>query len=445
MDGKYGEPRSMMRTKTIARELALAVYKDAKDAIFKAKNFSKSPKMGIIDDPISIVEAWHLPSTEDSNDGRHFIGTDKGTILDEEWTWPRFPIYPFRFKDRPFGWYGVGIPEDIESQQKEVDYWNERIQQILNLATIRVWLERGSKINKEDLTNDPMPIGEYTGQPPAFTQDPGPPPDLFMERDRKKASAYEQIGLSQLFSASKKPAGISSGAGLREMKDTESERFQDVGQNWDDFWVFDVAYHGILDAAEDLARENKDFEIPIQMSGKMTSLKWKDISIDRKKLLVQPWPVSLLPRDPSGRIERVQELMGMFPQAAMALARFIDNPDVDAAISLVSAPMDAILSDMEAIEEGKEVTPEPFIDLAMAKMIGLSSYLKARNAGAPEEILDVYRYYLQCCHEMLQPAAPMGMEAPAAGPGMPAGAMPPEMQAMTGGGPPPGLIPPGVM
>jgi hypothetical protein len=118
-------------------------------------------------------------------------------------------------------------------------------------------------------------------------------------------------------------------------------------------------------------------------------------------------------------------------------ARYLDHPDVTDAVSLVTAPVDAILADIEQLQEGRAVTPEPFLDLQTAKMLALSSYLRARNQGASEVVMRAHRDYLLDVESILQEQAEQIAAAQAGAPG--AAGMPPA-------GPPGGAgLPPEIM
>ena len=49
------------------------------------------------DDNMVCVEAWHLPSGRDADDGRHVICVDNKTLVDEEWEFDKFPFIFLRW------------------------------------------------------------------------------------------------------------------------------------------------------------------------------------------------------------------------------------------------------------------------------------------------------------------------------------------------------------
>lgn len=186
--------------------------------------------------------------------------------------------------------------------------------------------------------------------------------------------------------------------------------------------------------------------------------------------MTKTWPTSLLPKTPAGRLERVGQLLQIVPAMAPLAADLLDFPDVDQAMSLISAPVRAIRADLERLSQGEHVDPEPFIDLKLALNMALDAYLRARNGGAPESVLECFREYMVDVKNMIaesqkappNPTAVMGLQGAPAGlpgsgistlpPGGPAGGLmpmpqnagsplippPPMVQAMMGGAPMPG-------
>lgn len=444
LDGKYGKPKSLMQIQTMSRDVLRAMFPKKTFEVENA-NLIRQTVSGVyaaIDEPVHVIEAWHLPTHEDAGDGLHVISSSAGILEQSEWKQPFFPIVTWRWKTRCIGWRGMGIIEDLGRLQDGLDWIDMKIKKILNIATVRAFAQRNSKINVEELTGEEFSIAYYDGTPPAITPDPSPPEALLMEREKIKASMYEQSGISQLLASSKKPAGLSSGEALREYKDTESERFQDVGQNWEDFWT-EIAERCCWAAGE--MGSGYMVQASAQDGRGMLNTKWSDVRMDRNEYQIQILPASTLPRDMAGRKDIIADMIQMFPGAAPLFAKLMANADTDAAISIVSAAVDAILMDIEKLDAGEVVTPEPFIDLQSAKTLVLASYLKARNNNAPEEVLAGYRQYLLQVDAVLKQTAMAAAGTGTAmgsqmlmGTGIPQG----QPGAMPGGpGMPPGIPP----
>lgn len=448
MDGKYRKPRSMFQIKTVSRDLVKKQWPKTSDLVIKNAGHVR-PNMQVhqsIDDPVTVIEGWHLPSTPGNKDGRHIMGLTsgllrdpKGKAMDRPWLRERFPFAEWRWKLNTFGWHAMGIGEDILPQQRELDYMNKKIQKLIWLMTIRLAIEKGSGIDEEEMDNSEYPSFYYVGKPPVEIRSMPIPDSMWAERERIIDSAFNQLGMSRLTAQSQLPRGLTAAVAQREYKDTESERFQDVAQNWDSFHM-DIAEIN-LDVAEEMAEMDdvKGLEVNVPTGSNTQVVKWSEFKQDKRSdYQIEPWPAALLPIEPHGRVERINELIGMFPQAAPLLARAINHPDVEAAMSLVTASVDAILLDVDLLNEGKYRPPEPFLDLAVAKVVVLSSYQRAVSQNAPDKITTAHREYLLSLHNLMkeQQLEQMKMQAQAqmqAAGGMP-GAMPGEQPPPDAGG-----------
>ena len=70
------------------------------------------------------------------------------------------------------------------------------------------------------------------------------------------------------------------------------------------------------------------------------------------------------------------------------------HPDLDRVLSLYTQGMESIERDIEAIEDGDTVSPEPFGNLLLMTRVGQMAYLRDRDLGAPEDILEGIRQYV---------------------------------------------------
>jgi hypothetical protein len=401
IDGKYGKPRSIFRVKTVARSVAQARWPKsgavARDATMWFARDGATDAVKSIEDPITVVDSIHLPSGPDASDGMRIVTTDKGELARMDYDRERFPYAEWRWKWKTLGFAGMGLAEDVMPQQNELDNLDMKIQRMLWSMAIRAWLPIGAEVLTDQITNDPdMPVAFYKGgQRPDFNSDPGPGQELFLERERVKASAFEQTGISQMSATANTQPGVESGAAQRELKKTQHERFLNVEQDWDVFLAVDLPER-CLDAGEDLAAMlDDDFVVRTPSGDSAETVKWSEIKGDkREEFQIQPWPAALLPREPAGRVAAIEELIGVYPAAAPLLAAELKFADVDSAMSLVSAPVEAILADIDLMRDGKRAPLEPFIDFETAKRLVMASYLKARNNNAPEAVLAEHRSYL---------------------------------------------------
>jgi len=403
-DARHGKPRTLFQHMIVAREVLAERYGATTPAVVLAaltsRTMTDTDPASVID-PVSVIEAWHLPSGPKAEDGRHVICTQAGEpLLDEPWKRERLPFAVWRWSTQPLGWDGVPTVDELLPYQEMHDYLSSRIDIMVEQCKTHVGFEKGAKIDFDAYGSKGRETGyySYTGKEPTVSNDPGPPVALLMERERIKAAAFEQIGLSQLTAQSQIPKQMESAVAQQEYKDTESQRFLDVGQAWEEFFCgADGLAQLVMDAAEDLG---KDIVVRPADGRATREVKWSQIRAVRSDMRVCVRPSSWFPTDPAGRIARIEALAKIAPLPPAMAARMLDHPDVEAALSYMTAAEDAVLADIEILEDGQNVTPEPFLDIQLALGMVLSRYNSLRSQGAPEERMAPFRAYLLSLTDM---------------------------------------------
>jgi len=234
-----------------------------------------------------------------------------------------------------------------------------------------------------------------------------------------RAQAFEEVGVSALDSSARKPAGLNSGASLREYSDIGSERFVLQGKRREE-WYLDV-----VRLCLDEAREMDGFSVDVPGRSTKERIDWASVSLEDDAYFLQCFPAALLPTTPAGRVEKVQELIasGLVPrEQALEL---LDIPDLDESRGRLLAGQDAARSQIASILDGFPApVPEALDDLRAILQLGQATYLQERTAGAPEERLEALRQYLMLAADMMRPPAAETVPEAAPIPGAPAG---PEM------------------
>lgn len=450
-DGHYGEPRSMYQRRSVHKEVLKGLYPEHADALETSRApdavDSRTDESSLVD-MVEVCEAWHLPSGEEAGDGRHVVCTDNCTLVDEEWKRPRFPFVVFRFDEALAGFYGSCVIEQLVDRQLALNRKLKTLNECLRLmARPIILMPSGAGIEKDAVTNQVGLILKYVGpNPPSFIMPPSVPPELVQSILQDKAEALELVGVSQLSVASRKPAGLDSGKALREYSDIESERFILTGQAWEEAHV-EMAEQ-IIDLASEAAEEGEPLEAVTQGRWGTEAIKWGDVELDRKSLVLKALPTSSLPTTPAARQQAIQEWLEAGWVDPLEARRLMDMPDLDASNSSAFAAQEDIDWMIEDMLDGRDYQPpEPYQDLTYGVKRCTSALLRAKRQGAPDEILELFRTWIAQANEMLNPAP----EAPPPGPpGMP---MPPGAELPPPGMPPPGLppggaapaLPPGMM
>lgn len=429
-DGKSGKPRTLYRVKEVSRDLAIEQYGDAKDLLRNA-GLARNELRGSLDDsdPISIVEAWHLPFDGSTREGRRVLCCTEGAIEDAPWTRERFPIARWQWSPSPVGWRGIGIAEELSPIQIEINYIAQKIQKNLTLAASQMWARKGSIVGS--VNNKDWAIREYVGEPPMVVTPQAISPEYYQQIDRLWQRGYQIVGMSELSASSQKPAGLNSGEALRVYSDVTSRRFRWATSRWEQFGC-DVA-ELINDAAGDLHELGETASAVWCGDSEIESIDWDDVSIEESKYRMRAWPTSLLPDTPAGRLSATKELIEVVPEARAYAAELIGAPDLDAIKSRINAPMRLIQMQIDRmLNDGEPEIPYDEMDLRLAIDQGRLALQEAMTNGAPEDRQELLRIWIATAAKKIQmnqppPPAPMaptaampiGAETPAAalGPG----------------------------
>lgn len=434
-DGFYGAPRSLYQTKWVDRSVLTESFPDYAQAIEDAKSIDIDPSGGMLyvqrddlADQVLVIEAWHLPSGREAEDGRHVIAIDGATLHSEEWRDDTFPFVRFSWSEPLAGYWACGIADEVAGLQYEINLTIEKIRQALALCAVpRVFVEKGSKVATAQLNNDLGAVIHYVGRPPVFDVARAVSPELVQHLDRLYSKAFELTGVSQMNASSMKPAGLSSGRAIRVYADLQSKRFVAWGQAYQDFYV--ETARQVVRLMRRLADDDPEVEVVYHddKRRRIERIAWADVSLDEESYILQAYPVSSLPNTPAGRLAAVDDMLnaGMIDQATAK--RLAQMPDLESEMSLEDAPRDLLEQAFERmLTLGEYSPPEPFYDLTLAMKVGSLHYQRARLAGVPDERLELLRRFLVSAQQLLTPPAP---PAPAAPAGPTPEPLPPELAA----------------
>lgn len=430
----YGEPRQLHRCKAVDRAVLLDAFPGAK-AIIKAANAMSSEDVGggaiqNVSDMVTVRESWHLPSGPDAKDGRHLITVENGILLDEEWTKPFFPFAFFPWCKRLYGFWGQGAAERLQNLQLEINKLLWVIQRSMHLAgSFKVLIENTSKIVKEHINNDIGALITYSGNPPQYVVPPAVPPEVYAHLLRLIQLSFEQEGVSMLSAASRKPAGLDSGKALREYNEIESDRFQTIGHAYEDLFL-DMARLAIA-TVKDIAEEEGGYTVKVPGKKFIETIDWADVDLEEDEYVMQCYPVSSLPNDPSGRLQTIQEYMQAGLLSPRQGKKLLDFPDLEQVESLQNAEEEWLTQVLEKIvDDGEFTPPEPFDDLGLARELALEFYAQGKSQNLEPERLEMLRRFVDQIDVLEQAALPPAPPAP-----------PMEPQAMAAPAPVSDLVP----
>lgn len=411
----YGDPRQIFQRKFITRDVLIGLYPEHKSLLMSTSQASAI--YGAIGrdssaDQVEVWEAWHLPSSKESDDGRHVICVENVTLLNECYEKDYFPFVFLRWSDRIRGFWGIGIAEELLGIQIELNRLLQKVQKIFHLMAVpRVFVEAGSKVNKAYMNNQIGAVVPYVGQKPEIQAAATVNPEIFAYIDRLWTRGFEIIGVSQLSSGGTKPSGLDSAASMREYNDIQSERFANFGCAYEEAFM-EIARQ-IVDLGRELAEDNPDYGGMAQKDRyTIATVKWKDIDLERDSYVLKVFPTSSLPSTPAGRLAMVQDLMNAQLIDAETAKRLLDFPDLESEMALDRAAMDDIDRIIEMmLDDGDYVAPEPFQDHMLALKRVQSAYLKARCDNVPDSRLSLLREYMAATYIQLQQAQ-MAVQGP---------------------------------
>lgn len=423
LDGMKQKPRSIHRVYLIAKNMLMHQYPEHAEKISSAVSALQG-KIAVqsTTEMVRVIESWHLRSTKKSDDGVHCITIENCTLFNEEYTKDYFPIIPFRWMNRPLGYFGRSITEEIMTVQVEINKIMRTIQQSQELAAVpMVFVPNEAEISEDVIMSNFVArmIPYSGGQPPTWFTPVAQNQEVYNHLQFLIQKAYEIVGISAASAAGMKPAGVDSAVAIREVQDIESGRFAMVAKRWED-WFIQIA-RVIVDMSADIYKKNPDLAVTYNEKKILREIKWADVDLEDNPFDMQTFPVSQLPDTPAGRIQTITEYIQnqwISKERGMELLNL--DPDLEQEVNMQTASLrltEKWLSEM--VEDGEYHQPEPFMNLQLAQSTAQGVYNMLLHDGCPEDRLQLVRQFIQACVDMLNPPQP-----PA--PMLPPGSQPPQ-------------------
>jgi hypothetical protein len=432
----YGAPRSLFQRKYYDKRVLAEMYSDDDekvDAIERATIDREDAEYGrdYTAEQVLVTEGWHLRSSTQSTDGRRTIAIDQCTLEDEVWAKAKFPFARLPWDDPLIGFFGVGLVEDLSGIQTEINKLLREIQNGMHLIKGHYLVENGSKVVTQHINNDLASIVKYTGIAPQYVPPAIIAPEVYQHLWALYQRAYEITGISQLAAQSQKPAGLDSGAALREYNDQQTERFLELGQAFER-WTLEVGELAV-DAAKDLAKDG-GYVVKALSDDAFETIDWRDVELD-DGYEMKVFPASQLPSTPVGRMQFAQDMLKLGEFEPAEVLEAIHMPDVAGLTKRKLAPRKLIEKWVgRMVNRGEYHPPEPMMNLALARQVASEMYLEFVEKDVPDDRLELVRQFIVQCDDMTKPPP-----APPAPPAQPPGAPPPGPMPPPGGPPmPPG-------
>lgn len=443
-------PKQMHQRMKVDREELIAQFPEFEDEIRRAqtgigRDWSKWADYRPVEhNEVVCVESWRLPIGKKGRDGykpgRHVIIIDGCDLLDEPYEKTCFPFARMVWSERINGWYGIGGAERILGHQRTLNKRNLQIDRQLDQGAFPTTYVRIADANISTKTTNRLgTIAVIKGDVPTTIIPQAVSAETYQNRTETKSSAFQEFGVSMMAAQATKPAGIDSGVAMREYRDQTTQRFAMQEKAFEQLWL-DVIWL-CLDVCKDLGKDAPVISRKAKFGAR--KVKWADV--DMSDVRVQISAAAALSRTPAGRYQMALEWAQAGVISTDEWRRLTEHPDLDRVLSMYTQGIDSIEKDIEAIEDGEYVVPEPFGNLQLMVRTAQMAYLRDRDLGAPEEVLEGLRQYAVQAAHMLSPEPAENPEA--AMPGAPGEAPPmdPGMMPPAGGPAPTSALAPSAM
>lgn len=358
--------------------------------------------------------------------GRRTITIENKTLEDVPYHKPYYPFALVTWSDRQGSFYGISGAERIAGIQRSLNKRNWQIERILDQNALLTTYVRPADFNISTKTTK---IGQVVAIKGDWPETPTPPlvhPETYGSRVELKKSAAEEFGGAGLLATqSRIPAGLETGAAVREARVSVTQRFAPQEADFEQL-VLDVCFL-MIDACKDLG----DAAPTVLESRWHKPIKWGEVDMGQVKIQIAA--ASTLPRTPAGREQTLLEWAQAGIISTDSARRLIDHPDLERELSMYTSALEVIDMKIERILDGGISSPGPFDNLEMCVWRGTASFNNADIGGAPENILEGLHDFITLAGFIIDQKAVANQNA-----AMPAGA-----GAAAGATPPPPMPPPG--
>jgi hypothetical protein len=423
-----GKPRQLHQVRFVAKEVLHARFDDD-EATTKAIDEASCGWRRRTDwrgtkgsDLVLVVESWHLPSGPDATDGRYCMSIDTATLVDESYDSECYPHIFFHYDEPVTGFYGRGVAELLLGHQirlNQLHDFKRRAQDLMSAP--RWWVNSASRVLDNVFVNDMGVVGHYSGpNAPVSVTPQAVHPEIYQEEMRIEESALRRAGISSMSANATRPEGVEHAVALRELSDSQAKRHVERSARLEA--TVKPTVQLLIHFLKDIVLDKSDLS-DFPETELLERIKWKKVDLYSTRFTVQVETASVMSETPAGRKQGVIELLqyGGFemlgagnPQVGMQEAmRLIGHPDLGQSQMRANVDIKHIEWVIGRLREGEMVLPEQFdnFEFTIPRVIQAMKDFEVRNC--PEEILDLFRNYVEQAEEMLRARqAPPPMAAP---------------------------------
>lgn len=339
------------------------VYGEPTKVYFERKQFPSSlvkdfkPR----EDQVIVGEYWDL------NEKIHVRFYNTGEMFSEPWTKPVLPFLKLSYCNPVAGIGCNCITDQLRSIQFEVNFLLNAVKDASQKTpTNTILMPKGAFVGAKKLSNGVGSIVEYdatrlNAAPINVATPPFADPEYMKTFEELKANAFELTGVSQMASASLKPAGINSGKGLQTLEDIQAGRFESIFRSIQKLYVDLTRLYTLLQDENEMILPDDSFR---------ANCTWGELAALIDKLKIQYCGTDSVSKDPAAKQQLIQMYIqsGLVPQEL--IGSLLNIPDLDLTYSYMTNHFDAVQTviDRCLFEDVFEIPP--FVSyMALAKEI----------------------------------------------------------------------------
>lgn len=381
-DSIDGKPRVIFETKFLDRGVAISMWPKKRKLLQKtaAKTAFEESSSGVMSDnaqipgtespadTIEVICAYRLADSDELANGVRAIVVENGLVEWEVYPY-EIPPYVFLRKDSGQNFFGTGVGESLMPLQKTLTQTVQEMEAAFKLGSNPTnFFPQGCSVPTKKFTNIP-------GQQITFDPAIGKPfietfsvvqADKIQWVENTYSKMFELEGVSFLSATGQVPSNVDSAKGMRELLDTETDRFAVLTKDVDQVHL-DVMHWLIRLAKEMDADPTKGVSPPkaVAVHDTFTSeVEWKDIQLEGTDYVLTLHPAAMLPTHPGAKMATVTEMLTNGAIDVATWRRMMAFPDLEAEDRLMRAPDDLVDKLCDDWSQGKPyVGPEPEWDL----------------------------------------------------------------------------------
>lgn len=375
-----GQPRCLYQLESMDRSHLLALADPGqREAIQAAPSCDTYTGTHPHRDRVLVAQAWCRALG--SSQGRHVVLLldSQATLVDESWDGPP-PISILSYARGADGHVGDSLAGIVEGCARLINRLLWKC--VRNHDLLAVPFMTGPRslepMMRENLDVRYLPSDE--GVPQVIRPEAIPPETLHLiqlcwER------GYEISGMSQYAAMGTRPPGIDSGRAIIEHNDLQTMRFSDPERQYEEFQGVELPTQ-ILSAGRRIAESEDGWRVQLPDDSTVRHIDWSDLD-QEGEWQITVWPASQLGSTPSGRYQRIEDLVRIGAIDRDEVRQLARLPDLERGLQLTTSPAEMYRYVLERVRSGAWIPPTEYdaADLPQGMLIARSMRARAIVEG----------------------------------------------------------------